>query len=353
MGQNPYYSWYVGDTFNRLFMGVSTMPQPNGDPDAPLVDRLYEDYRRLARGSFGAGRRIGKDDRVRLEAYMQNLQEISARLKAVTPAACVVPTVTSGDRGRIIRSGDVPWEWDNVGMTPAEREVDVKAVSQLINTMIVQAFLCGTSRIVLRQVSPTCVPDPGYIADYHHMMYHEHFQAPIQNDYIEGLRPSFEYAFVDLAKRLDAASIGGGQTLLDRTLMYWTAESGVTTHDSIGFPTITAGGAGGAIKTGNYVDLRNLSVGTKYGHSQNITTAEREVVRLYRGVPMNRWLGTVCQSMGLAPADYELPDTSFSVKYPSRGGKVPGYGDPAPKGYFHTYPQHLTDDMSKPLPIVT
>ncbi len=353
VGQNPYFAWRVGEVFSRLFTGVSSMPGQMGDPDAPLVDRLYEDYRRLARSPFGAGRRLGKDDRVRLEAYMQNLQELGSRLKAVTAAACVVPTMMSSNANRIIRTGDVPWEWDNVGTGQAERMVDVKQVSELINTMIVQSFLCGTSRIVLRQVAPTCVPDAAYIADYHHLVYHNHFKANIQQDYMSGLRPSFEYAFVDLAKRLDAASVANGVSLLDRTLMYWTAESGIGTHDSVGFPTITAGGAGGAIKTGNYLDLRNLSVGNQYGYSEGITPAEREVVRYYRGVPQNRWLATICQAMGLAPADYELPDATFSTKFPSRGGKAPGYGDPAAKGYFYTYPKHLVDDMSLPLPIVS
>jgi hypothetical protein len=64
--------------------------------------------------------------------------------------------------------------------------------------------------------------------------------------------------FLDLVAKLDAVPNGDGTTLLDDGLVQWTQESGAFTHDSISNPVILAGGAGGSLSTGSYLDYRNL-----------------------------------------------------------------------------------------------
>ncbi len=360
VGENPYRSWNLGDMYDKLFAGVNTKPGQT-DPDAPLVDVLYDDYKRLARGAFGPARRLGKDDRVRLEAHMSNLQEISQRLKAVTSAACTLPTITSTQRNDFIRGGDVTWDWDSAPPDAAGQLADVKAASELFNLMTIQAFLCGTTRIVVRTVSPLLAPDPTYIQDYHHALFHNHFVPQIQEDYMANHRQAFQMAFVDLISKMNATEVLPGVPLLDQSLVYWTAESGVSTHDNLTFPTIAAGSAGGFLKTGQYVDYRNTLVGSGMGYSTGITDPEREVVRLYRGIAQNRWLATICQAMGLDPVDYELKDDFFDdpalpttnrLKFPERGGMAPGYGDSAFKSYFYSWPEHIVRDMSEVMPLL-
>ena len=52
--------------------------------------------------------------------------------------------------------------------------------------------------------------------------------------------------------------MASGGTLLDHSLVAWGQESGNVTHFAFSMPVITAGAAGGAIKTGSYCDYRNL-----------------------------------------------------------------------------------------------
>jgi hypothetical protein len=115
--------------------------------------------------------------------------------------------------------------------------------------------------------------------------------------------------FVDLMKKLDVPD-GTGGTLLDRALVQWTHESGPYTHESVTMPVIAAGGAGGAISTGNYCDYRNPGNTFDGGGFQGAV----EVTKA--GLTYNQWLGTVLQSMGLARKDYEKDGNGgYGVKY--------------------------------------
>ncbi|MGV3620030.1 MAG: hypothetical protein ACO1OB_04395, partial [Archangium sp.] len=69
VANNPYQVRSLGEWFNLLFNGLNTTPGQI-DPRVSLVDRVHADYARLARSPFGAGRRISKEDRTRLEEYI-------------------------------------------------------------------------------------------------------------------------------------------------------------------------------------------------------------------------------------------------------------------------------------------
>jgi hypothetical protein len=73
------------------------------------------------------------------------------------------------------------------------------------------------------------------------------------------------------------------------------------------------------------------------------------------GVPQNRLLANVCQAMGLEPADYELSDAAYATKFPGRGGRVPGYGDPfiEPGDDKVPYLPQQVADLSAKLPVIT
>ena len=62
-------------------------------------------------------------------------------------------------------------------------------------------------------------------------------------------------------------------------------------------PIIPAGSAGGYFQTGKFVDYRNQNI--DYG---NTSTTQTD----HPGLIYNRWMGTILQSMGLSPADYEM-----------------------------------------------
>jgi hypothetical protein len=162
---------------------------------------------------------------------------------------------------------------------------------------------------------------------------------------METQRFNFEFGFVDLCRRLDQAQVVPGVSMLDQALVYWSAESGPATHDAKSVPAICAGSAGGFFRTGYYVDYtqRARSIRGRYG---NMWTA---------GIPHNRLLANICQAMGLAPADYELADQAYGTRFPQRGGRVPGYGDPfiEPGDDRVPYLPEQLADMSAKLPVVT
>jgi hypothetical protein len=92
---------------------------------------------------------------------------------------------------------------------------------------------------------------------------------------------------------------GDGTTILDNALVHWTQESGQTTHESIDSPVITAGGAAGRLRTGQYIDYRNRSV--EIGEPYQGTP-----VVLHPGLLHQQYLGNVLQAMGLSPGEYDL-----------------------------------------------
>ncbi len=40
------------------------------------------------------------------------------------------------------------------------------------------------------------------------------------------------------------------------------------------------------------------------------------------------------------------------LKFPDRGGKAPGYGDTAFRGYFYSYPSHVVTGSSEVMPLL-
>jgi hypothetical protein len=271
--------------FNKIFV-------PTGDPTRkPIVDRVLEDYKRLRNGS----RRLSNADRARLDDHMQRLSELQRRLNA--KASC----------------GDVPKPTEDSQTVRGKMGFDFDPALQahaydLLNDVIVAAFLCGTSRIAVINGEQTF---SNFTGDWHQDIAHKaHLPDGAQQKTIADAHQSFfAGVFVDLIKKLDIDD-GTGMTLLDRSLVQWTHESGPYTHESVTMPVITAGSAGGAIKTGNYCDYRNLGNFFDKGGFQGAT----EVTNA--GLVYNQWLGTVLQSMGLARKDFETDGNGgYGVKY--------------------------------------
>lgn len=352
---NPYNKRTVGELYDLLFNGVSATAG-QVDPRAALVDRVHGDYARLQSAASAPGRRISKDDRVRLDEYMSNLSTISARMKAMPAAGCTLPTVTAGQRPLLTREGEADWEWTGAAMAATQRVEDQRSALELYNMLLVHAFSCGSTRIAVRQISAlrdqwdpaiynTASMTEAARTDAHAMTFHNHAMEDRQRHMMRSQRFFFQYAFGDLISRLEATQVVPGVTMLDQALVYWSSECGPSTHDAKSVPAILAGKGGGYFSTGNYIDYTNRTRAIR-GRYGNMWRA---------GLPQNRLLANIAQGMGLAPADYELADTAYATKFASRGGKVPGYGDP----YVETgddkvpYLPELVNDMSLKLPVIT
>jgi len=340
----------VGQLFSLLFGNLVANQNPVvAAKKGFILNKVHDDYTRVAKGAYGPGRRIGQADRSRLEEFMANLMSI---IGGMTPSgACAIPSISPTDTSSVFSaSGDA---------TSA-------ATFHLYNQLITAAFNCGLTQsfiVGMPSLFDVFVPSgsPGQTftdgvtgPDSHQALFHEHNWADRQPFMVKGHRYYFQYGFYDLMQQLDAVSAPQGGTLLDQAMMFWTHECGFNTHMGNGLPMIMAGGAGGFFKTGNYVDLRNA----------NAPIGQWSSIQGHVGVPYNRFLATALQAMGVPPTTYELSQSLFSgctgrIPITSRG-TVPGYGHPYQQSMYigNTNTQaflydYQLNDMSVTLPIIT
>ncbi|MEJ7734413.1 MAG: DUF1552 domain-containing protein [Polyangiaceae bacterium] len=271
-----------------LFQSIYVPPPGEGDaPRAPVVDRVLADYQRLR----GSARLSGKD-RERLDAHLQKLAELEQKLGTVY--SC--------------EPADPPGDTNSLG--PVANDV-AKTVQywKFFFDVVAMAFACDTSRIAVLPL--TCLYDPSFYAypggGWHESVAHQAgFISPhppeedpsgMQN---ASYRTQFAELFLYLLRKLDEIDEGEG-TVLDNSLVAWTFEAGIYTHDSWDIPVITAGSAGGEIVTGKHLDYRDMD--NRVGNAGDVESDRPE--RIYTGLTWQQYLGTVLQVMGLDPGEYE------------------------------------------------
>ncbi|MEZ0390849.1 MAG: DUF1552 domain-containing protein [Pseudobdellovibrionaceae bacterium] len=361
---NPNRPDTLGKAFNILFSSLkSAQADPAGSSKKSfLLNNVYEDYARVARGAYGPGRRIGKEDRSRLEQFMETLNSVILGMTTNAPGACTIPGISATDTS-IVTSGG----WG----LPIDLTV-TRNTLHLYNQLMTAAFSCGLTNIFvvgLPALRDQFIPfetfkDQGVLAngfaidnrDAHQGMFHCHNLYDRARYLTQSMRWYFQYGFYDLMQKLEAATLTSGGSILDQSLLFWTQECGHKTHSGANIPIITAGSAGGFFKTGQFVDYKtpNRKLFTKYG---NLNT--------YQGLSYNRFLATVLQSMGLPTSAYEVD----AAKYAGTLGRMPVSSTNTVKGYGHPvqHPFKLNsgwdpvtfvydyqlDDLSLPLPIIT
>jgi hypothetical protein len=260
--------------FNKIFV-------PEEDPSEtrpPIVDRVIDDYRRLR----DSNRRLSSADKQRLTDHLDRLDELQRKINVLVSCGDIpTPTTSSTDLYS-----------SSFGVDPQLQ----KQFWQLINDVIVAAFACDTCRIASLRVDDRF---SNYVGDWHQDVAHQANVSAAQHDIIATAHQRFfEDVYLDLVAKLDALDDGVGGTVLDNSLVQWTHESGVSTHDPIEMPVVTAGSAAGFFTTGNYTDYRNLSSPAAQAGNGNL-------VNSHTGLVYNQWLGNVLQGMGLNPSEYE------------------------------------------------
>jgi hypothetical protein len=285
-------------------------PITPGPARRPIVDRVLENYRRLRSGSA----RLSTDDRRRLDEHMQGLSELERRLNA---------TVSCGTLTRPT-SGSIPLiHTSDYGLVPARQG----EVYRLYNDVVALAFACGASRIAVFSADPTFSTFSG---DWHQDIAHKaHLPGMTEQMTIAAAHQFFfENVFLDLARKLDAINDTSG-TVLDNTLLVWSQESGNHTHENQSMPLVTFGGAGGALRTGSFIDYRDTS--REIGSRFQGTPEPR-----FAGLSWNQWLANALQVIGIPRAQWE-----------ESGG---GYGVPFVGSDYRTYyPAAALSGLSDPL----
>lgn len=260
-----------------LFDEIFVPPDAGGPKRAPIVDRVLADYKRMREGD----RRLSTDDKKRLDEHMQRLSELQRRLTV---------TASCGGVSRPGKGSSAVTAGSGYDLDPA-RQAEFYG---LMNDVIVAAFICGTSRIAAINAGETFSTFKG---DWHQDVAHKCATAAQQPTLARAHQWFFEKVWLDLVNKLDAVDLGDGTKLLDSTLCSWTQESGNYTHDAQSVPIVTAGGAGGAVKTGSYCDYRNLA--------KVVTPGDNPTEKKWIGLTYEQWLTTVLSSMGATAAETE------------------------------------------------
>jgi hypothetical protein len=256
---NPY------SAFSRLFSDLLV------DKPANLIDRQRTVLGAVMADYSDLSARLGSDDRQKLDAHLNAIREIEARLGVQPKAAldsCQAPTL--GSESDVYRNDNFP------------------LVGQLQMDLLVMALACDLTRVASIQWNRS-VGDARFtwldigIDRGHHDMSHD---GDSNADTIEKLTQiNIWYAeqFAYLVDKLQNIPEGTG-TMLDNTVVLWCNELGKgNSHTRNNAPYVLAGSAGGYFKTGRYLSYDGT-------------------------VPHNNLLLSLVQSMGIADSSFGKAD---------------------------------------------
>jgi hypothetical protein len=315
-----------GSLFNYFFKPGTAY----NNIDGVIIDAVKESFDRLKKDP-----RLSVADKVRLEQHVERMFEIERKLQVVAnfQALPSPPAENSDDHYTDLSFNQNP--------------MLNSAYCHLMNDIIVAAFEVGVFRIgTWRQ--KVRFAGPKLINDWHGNVGHEGYGPDEAQQWALAYNQgTFEHIMVDLAAKMDAVDMPDGSTLLDNSLLYFGQEAGQITHQGgiVNLPVVTAGGAGGFFKTGMFVDFSDK--GVVYDDLDALIVQNPKIEKESPGLYMQQFLGTLLQSMGLAPAEYET-FTDFTSGEPTKGF-----------GFHYVDPKRAADyaqaklAMGDKLPVIT
>jgi len=283
--------------YNMLFKPGSVY---NG-VDVLIIDRVKENFDRLKNDP-----RLSKNDHLRLDQHVERMFEIERKLKVAV--ALSNPPSSPNELTTPLLLDDL------FNQNPF---MNMSYVS-LMNDIVVAAFSTGVSRIgTWRQMIRFAGPQ--LINDWHGNVGHEGFgKQTAQQWALAYNQGTFEHVFLDLATKLDQVSAEDGSTLLDNSLLTYLQEAGQVTHQTgvVNVPVVTLGGAGGAFKTGQFIDYTDQTI--VYDDLNELISDNPLVVAESPGLYHQQFLGTVLQAFDISPAEYET-FADFNSDEPTKG----------------------------------
>jgi hypothetical protein len=184
--------------------------------------------------AFGQLRpKVGAEDRARLDAHLDKLSSLEARIVA-SGAACAPPQVS------------LPTGYD------ASFDDDVS--TPLMNDLLVAAFGCDLTRVGTFHFANShdhsfpwlWARNGGPIVD---TLRHENWHAMVHEDYQAGMEHVYRWYFemlADLLTKMDAATDADGDNLLETTLVVCTGEYSSGRHWVTSLPAVLLGHTGAA-----------------------------------------------------------------------------------------------------------
>jgi hypothetical protein len=315
--------------FNAVF---GSAPKADaGAPRPPVVDKVLASYNSLRQSNT----RMSAADLARLDTHIAMIDQLQSSLNA--QLQCTRPSTPTDDA-------------DN---HQQQTTADATTAGQLWCDIVAAAFACDASRIGVFGWGDTAAFSSYTGNDWHHDVAHEWDQDTQQALLVQSYQNFFERVFVYLAAKLDSIEDASGGSVLDNTLMGWSQECCMATHQQFGVPVVTAGGAGGYLNTGLYCDYRQMNepggaiVPSGAASSKAITS-----YTTYPGLLYAQWLGTALQSMGITPATYELWKDGTGASEHGYGTPYIGTDENAWKAHYATTASSYFAGASDPLPFL-
>jgi hypothetical protein len=251
------------NAFARLFGGV-------GDgADADLEKRRKKSVLDAALGDLDALRtRLGQTERARLDLHLDALREVEARIVNNAAATC---GQGFDPRGFAVSPTDYyPLTF--------HKEENFRLVGELQMDLAVLALACGATRVVSlmwsHPVSPTRIHETGVTTGNHDASHYGSEDSALASDFVKLKRWLME-RFVYLIDKLQRTPEEGG-SLLDHTLVLLCSELGDSDdHDHKSVPFVLAGRAGGALRTGRYLNYTNKNAGENEPHTKLLVSIAR------------------------------------------------------------------------------
>lgn len=185
---------------------------------------------------------VGAEDRHKLEAHLTSMRDVEQRLTQSSDAgtaSCSAPTMQPVD----LRSDE---QYPEAGRL----QMDLAAA----------ALACDQTRIVTLQWSYS---ESEHLFQFlningnHHSISHDFSSRGAGYDNYNKIQTWYAEQLRYMLARLDSYQEGPG-TLLDNTLVLWATEIGESTqHALTTMPYVLAGGAGGRIRGGRFIDYGN------------------------------------------------------------------------------------------------
>jgi hypothetical protein len=282
--------------FKSLFGTPGSAPATGGGTSAPAAFNGRKSVLDVTRGELSSlAGRLSTGEKAKLDLHLDALREIEQRLGAASAASAPSAAPAAGGAcapASFNKEGFQVPEGFNGYPAIFNREENFETVGKLQMDLAVQALACDVTRVASIQwshpVSPTRMEFTGSTQRHHDASHYGNPDSPTAQNFV--LLQSYytgrlKYLINELRKRPD-----GDGTLLDNTIIFLFSELGDSNiHDHNNMPFIVAGGAGGALSGGRYLNL------PKEAHSKLLVSIANAM-----GVPINSF-GYTGKGLGPLP----------------------------------------------------
>jgi hypothetical protein len=219
-------------TFNRLFS--TSMQNP---ADAARLLRRRQSVLDQVQGTLKTLEgNVGADDRQRVQAHLQSVQQIEKQILSQT-VACAPPVLGA------------PLDLNDINNYPA--------VGKMQMDMLVTSLSCDLTRIASMQFakSSNSISFPWLgIADGHHDLSHMGDLDTVSQNKLVQINNWYASQIAYMLGKMDAIQEGNGMTLLDNSLVVWVNELAKgNVHSHMPTPIVMFGSARGTLKTNRYI----------------------------------------------------------------------------------------------------